>query len=345
MPKYLGNPLHSDADPSTVGVLLCNLGTPDEPTPRAVRRYLAEFLADPRLVELPRWLWLPILHAVILNIRPRRSAHAYQKVWTPEGSPLRVFSQRQRAAIANQFSAPPTPLTVTLGMRYGSPSIADALNELRAAALKRLIVLPLYPQYSGPASGSVFDAVSAVLQTWRWVPDLHFISSYFDAPGYITALANSIREYRSAHGRGARLFFSFHGLPQKFVLAGDPYFDQCQTTARLVATELKLSETDWQVVFQSRFGRARWLEPYADVTFAAAARAGLKIIDVVCPGFAADCLETLEEIAIQNAAQFQAAGGSALRYIPALNARADHIAALTSIIEQNLDTDPELTVR
>ncbi len=339
MPKYLGNPLPSDANQSAVGVLLCNLGTPDEPTPRAVRRYLAEFLADPRLVELPRWLWLPILHAVILNIRPRRSAHAYQKVWTPEGSPLRVFSERQRSAIAKQLAASPAPLTVALGMRYGSPSIADALNELRAAAIKRLIVLPLYPQYSGPASGSVFDAVSAVVQTWRWVPDLHFISSYFDAPGYITALANSIREYWFEHGRGVRLFFSFHGLPLKFVQAGDPYFSQCHTTARLVAAQLGLNETDWQVVFQSRFGRARWLEPYADVTFAAAARAGLKIIDVVCPGFAADCLETLEEIAIQNAAQFQAAGGSTLRYIPALNARADHIAALTSIIEQNLGAD------
>ncbi len=325
-----------------VGVLLCNLGTPDAPTPSAVRRYLAEFLADPRLIELPRWLWLPILHGVILNTRPRRSAHAYRKIWHSEGSPLLVWSTAQHTALQTQLAAVYADrVHVALAMRYGQPSIPNALEGLRAARVKRLLVLPLYPQYSGPATGSVFDAVTTVLQRWRWVPDLQFITSYHTEPAYIAALAASITEHWQQTGRGEKLFFSFHGLPHHYFMQGDPYFCQCHATARLVATALGLADSAWQVVFQSRFGRARWLEPYADLTLQAAARNGLRSVDVVCPGFAADCLETLEEIALQNRDLFIKAGGEALRYIPALNARPDHIAALSGLLRRHLASWPE----
>ena len=343
-PRYLGvgDTPHAHAAPGQVGVLLCNLGTPDEPTPSAVRRYLAEFLSDPRLIELPRWLWLPILHGVILNIRPRRSAHAYARIWTAEGSPLRVQSQAQQAAIAAQLTLTYADrVQVALAMRYGQPSIAGALERLRAAKVRRLLVLPLYPQYSGPATGSVFDAVTTALQGWRWVPDLRFIASYHDEPAYIAALAASIHEHWQHTGRGEKLFFSFHGLPHKVFVQGDPYYCHCQATARLVAHALGLEDAAWQVVFQSRFGRARWLEPYADRTLQAAARAGTRRVDVVCPGFAADCLETLEEIALQNRALFIAAGGQELHYIPALNARPDHIAALSGLLRHHLAGWPE----
>ncbi len=343
-PRYLGvgDTPHAHAVPGQVGVLLCNLGTPDEPTPPAVRRYLAEFLSDPRLIELPRWLWLPILHGVILNIRPRRSAHAYARIWTAEGSPLRVQSQAQQAAIAAQLTVTYADrVQVALAMRYGQPSIASALERLRAAKVRRLLVLPLYPQYSGPATGSVFDAVTAALQGWRWVPDLRFIASYHDEPAYIAALAASIHEHWQHAGRGEKLFFSFHGLPHEVFVQGDPYFCHCQATARLVARALGLEDTAWQVVFQSRFGRARWLEPYADRTLQAAARAGTRRVDVVCPGFAVDCLETLEEIALQNRALFIAAGGQELHYIPALNARPDHIAALSGLLRHHRAGWPE----
>jgi ferrochelatase len=338
----VGNSPHSHAAHGQVGILLCNLGTPDAPTTAAVRRYLAEFLSDPRLIELPRWLWLPILYGVILNVRPRRSAHAYSKIWTPAGSPLLALSQAQQSAIEARLSAAyPGRVRVALAMRYGNPSIMSALERLRAANVQRLLVLPLYPQYSGPATGSVFDGVSAVLQRWRWVPDVRFIASYHDEPAYIAALAASITEHWQAVGRSERLYFSFHGLPHKYFMRGDPYFCQCQATARLVAQTLGLQDTEWRVVFQSRFGRERWLEPYADRTLQEAARAGTRVVDVVCPGFAVDCLETLEEIALQNRALFMAAGGQDLRYIAALNARDDHITALCGIIQRNLAGWPE----
>lgn len=340
MPKYLGQANYAHESAPKVGVLLCNLGTPDAPTTPALRRYLAEFLADPRLIELPRWIWLPILHGIILNVRPRRSAQAYAKIWTPEGSPLRALSAQQAAALIDELGASAPNVTLALAMRYGEPSIPAALERLRAANVQYLLALPLYPQYSGPATGSVFDAIVAQLQTWRWVPEFRFVNSYHDEPAYISALANSIREHWHAHGPGERLYFSFHGIPRKYFMAGDPYFCQCHATARLVASELGLDHDRWQVVFQSRFGRTRWLEPYAEPTFKSAAHAGIKIIDVVCPGFAVDCLETLEEIAMQVRERYQQSGGHELRYIPALNARPDHVQALAGIIVRNLDRWP-----
>ncbi len=323
--------------PAKVGVLLCNLGTPDAPTPPAVRRYLAEFLADPRLIELPRWLWLPILHGVILNVRPRRSAHAYAKVWTPEGSPLRVISEQQCSALRARLTERVGPrVDVALAMRYGHPSIAQALDTLRAAQVRQLVVLPLYPQYSGPATGSVFDAVARVLMGFRWVPDLRFISSYHAEPAYLDAVAASLRAHWAVHPPGERLLFSFHGLPYKCLTEGDPYFCHCHATARAVAARLGLDDARWQVVFQSRFGGARWLEPYADVTLRQLPTQGVKSVDIVCPGFAADCLETLEEIALQNREVFLRAGGERYAYVPALNASELHIAALGDLVERNL---------
>lgn len=333
----------SHAAGSRVGVLLCNLGTPAAPTPKALRRYLAEFLSDPRLIELPRWLWLSILHGIILNIRPRRSAHAYAKIWTEKGSPLLVLSRAQETAVRERLQQQfGDHVAVALAMRYGEPSVAQGLEALRAAGARRVLVLPLYPQYSGPATGSVFDAVAAVLQGWRWVPDLRFISSYHNEPAYITALADSITAHWSKAGRPDRLFFSFHGLPYRYFMQGDPYFCHCQATARLVAEKLGLAANEWQVVFQSRFGRERWLEPYADLTLQETARQGVRTVDVVCPGFSVDCLETLEEIAIQNREAFIEAGGTDLRYIPALNAAPAHVEALCGLIERNLQGWPEV---
>lgn len=317
----------------SLGVLVCNLGTPEAPTTGAVRRYLAEFLADPRVVERPRWLWLPLLHGIILNLRPRRSAHAYRQIWTDAGSPLMLHSTAQRDGLATRLAARVAGgCVVALGMRYGQPSIASALRALAQAKAHRLLVLPLYPQYSASSTASVLDAVYRELQRWRRMPELRTINDYHAEPGYVAALAASVREHWATQGRGECLLMSFHGLPRAYVLAGDPYQDQCRTTGKLLAEALGLAPEEWRLSFQSRFGPETWLEPYTDRTLAALARDGVRTVDVLCPGFAADCLETLEEIAMQNSARFVGLGGSALRYIPALNARGDHLDMLTALI-------------
>lgn len=314
---------------TTTGVLLVNLGTPDAPTPVALRRYLGEFLADPRVTELPRWLWWFILHGIILRIRPRRSALKYQGIWTETGSPLLTISQAQAKALSLSLGE---NFTVALGMRYGNPSIAAGLEELRQANTRSLVILPLYPQYSGSTTGSAFDAVADVLKTWRIVPDLRFISHYYHQSAYIQALVVHIKNYWAKHGTPDKLLFSFHGLPKRFVIAGDPYFDHCQRTAQLVAAELNLSEDKWKLVFQSRFGREEWLKPYTDHTLTALGKAGVKRVDVICPGFAADCVETLEEINQENRQVFLKAGGQVFNYIPALNDNSEHIQALVALV-------------
>jgi ferrochelatase len=282
----------SHDQPARAGILLANLGTPDAPTPGAVRRYLAEFLWDPRVVELPRPLWWLILHGIILRVRPARSARKYQKIWTADGSPLLAISQRQATAVAATLAERyPGPIQVAVGMRYGNPSIATALAELRAAGVRRLLILPLYPQYSAATVASTFDAVAAELRAWRWLPELRFITQYHDDPGYLDALTAHLRAAR-ADQPGERLLFSFHGLPKRNLLAGDPYYCQCHKTARLVAERLDLQPGQWAVAFQSRFGRAESLQPYANMLLADWAKAGVKSVDVACPGFAADCLET-----------------------------------------------------
>jgi ferrochelatase len=321
-------------------VLITNLGTPEAATTAAVRRYLAEFLADPRVVDLPRWLWLPILHGVILRLRPRRSAAAYRKIWTGEGSPLLVNSRRQAAALQRALAnMPNAAVEVALGMRYGEPSIDAALKALAEHGARRVLVLPLYPQYSASTTGSTYDAVLETLAGARRMPDLRLVSDYHDHPGYIEALAESVRiARRSQPEDGARLLMSFHGLPQRYCDAGDPYYEQCLETARLVAARLGEATENWAVAFQSRVGREQWLQPYTESLLREWAEAGVRRVQVLCPGFSADCLETLEEIAMRAAELFRSCGGETLTYIPALNDQPDHIAALADIIcAQTLD--------
>jgi len=308
------------------GILLVNLGTPDAPTAKALRRYLAEFLWDRRVTELPRWFWWLALHGMILRIRPARSARLYEKVWTENGSPLLSISKQQAQALQKSLGE---EFKVVLAMRYGNPSIASSLEELRN--VERIIVLPLYPQYSGTTTGSSFDAVADVLKTWRIVPDLRFIANYHDNSAYINALIAQIKSYWNQHGVAEKLLFSFHGIPQRFVIAGDPYADQCHKTAKLIALGLEIE--NWEVVFQSRFGREKWLEPYADHKLITLAKDGIKRVDVVCPGFAADCLETLDEINRENRDIFLKAGGEEFHYIPALNYNDEHIEALVEILK------------
>lgn len=333
MARYLGHAdFRHDAAPVT-GVLIGNLGTPEAPTPAALRRYLGEFLSDPRVIETPPLLWRPILHGIILRLRPRRSAAAYRRIWTDEGSPLLAISRRQAAALESRLAARGRRnWRVELAMRYGQPSIKAGLERLFAARVERLLVLPLYPQYSAATTGSTFDAVSAALRRWRWVPELRFINHYHDDEGYIAALAESIRVHQARHGVPERLLFSFHGLPQHYFLAGDPYYCHCHKTARLVAAQLGLQDGQWEVSFQSRFGPRAWLQPYTDKVLRQWGKAGADV-QVVCPGFAADCLETLEEIQMLNREQFLAAGGGRFSYIPALNDEPMHIDALADLIE------------
>lgn len=335
---YRGTTDFEHGRPARTGVLVCNLGTPQAPTPAAVRRYLAEFLSDPRVVELPRALWLPVLHGIILRTRPRRSARAYAEIWTDAGSPLLTGSQRLVVSLeANLAARWGEDLVFELAMRYGEPSIADGLERLRAAGARRLLVLPLYPQYAAATTASVFDAVFAHCRTLRWVPELRTIAEYHAHPDYIEALARSVERHWEAAGRSARLLLSFHGIPRDYFLAGDPYHCQCHASARLLAERLSLAPEDWALAFQSRFGPRKWLEPYTDATLRDWAAAGVPSVDVLCPGFAVDCLETLEEIALRNAEDFRDAGGERLSYIPALNDHADHVAALASVVERHLE--------
>ncbi len=342
MSTFQSTPIYEHGLSEALGILLVNLGTPDAPTAAAVRRYLAEFLWDPRIVDIPRPLWWFALHGIILRTRPARSARAYSKIWTDDGSPLMLHSRDIATGLRNSLSSRLSGnVHVALGMSYGKPALQSALDELSLAGARRLVVLPLYPQYSSTTTASVFAAVTTLLGKRRWVPELRFVNHYHDAPGYIAALTSSIRDYWDRNGRGEKLLFSFHGLPKQTLLDGDPYHCQCRKTARLVARSLELGEDDWMTSFQSRVGRGEWLRPYTDETIAELGRNKMERLDVVCPGFAADCLETLEEIAMQNAELFSGSGGDALHYIPALNARDDHIAFLSRLVEKHVSGWPE----
>jgi len=337
MTGYLGNPEFDHASAQCTGVLLVNLGTPQAPTAGAVRQYLAEFLWDPRLIELPRILWWFILHIFILRFRPRRSAAAYAKIWREDGSPLLSLSQALCNALQAKLDAHlPHGIKIELGMRYGEPSIAAALSRLQESGMNRLLVLPLYPQYSATTTASVFDRVADELKTWRLLPELRMINSYHDHPAYIEALSVQIEHWWQSRRRGEKLLFSFHGIPERYFLDGDPYPCQCRKTARLVADRLRLKDDEYEVAFQSRFGPREWVRPYADETLSEWAGSGVSTVDVVCPGFAVDCLETLEEMAMENRERFLASGGKDYSYIPALNAEPGHVAALMSLIESHL---------
>lgn len=319
-------------DPDITGILLVNLGTPDAPDRAAVRRYLKEFLWDPRVVEMARLPWWLVLNLVILNTRPRRSAHAYAKVWTDAGSPLLVISRQQQEALQARFGS---GVRVALAMRYGNPSIAAGLEELRQAGARRLLVLPLYPQYSATTTASTFDAIAQQLQGWRWLPELRFITHYHDFPAYIDALADSVRSYWSEHGEPERLVMSFHGIPEDYFRAGDPYHCECRKTGRLLAAALDLPAERWLLTFQSRLGPKQWLKPYTDKTLKSLGKDGVKNVQVICPGFSADCLETLEEISLQNRDIYITAGGEKFGYIPCLNADPAHIGMLQQLVGQH----------
>ena len=342
---YTGVAAHSDALPTAAvqaAVLLVNLGTPTAPTATAVRPYLAQFLGDARVIDYRRWLWWLILHGVILRTRPARSARAYAKIWSQQGSPLRVYSEALAAALQSELDQrAPGTLRVELAMRYGEPAVESTIARLQHSGVRRLLVLPLYPQYSATSTGSVIDAVADALKALRWPPELRLINDYHDDPGHIEALASSIEQWWSANGRGDKLLLSFHGIPERYAQLGDPYPEHCRTTARLLRERLQLDDTKLVMSFQSRVGRERWLHPYTDVTVRELATIGVKRLDVVCPGFAVDCLETLEEIAMQNRDFFLAAGGTALRYIPALNASSAQVDSLTALIMRHLQGWPE----
>ena len=313
------------------GVLLVNSGTPASLATRDVRTFLGGLLGDPRVVEIPRILWWPILHGIILRVRPRASAKKYAAIWTAEGSPLAVQSEALRRGLEEALRTESIP--VALAMLYtGGATVSDAIDALRAAGVDEILVLPMFPQYCGATTGAVFDQASAALRRLRHLPSLHFVSEYHAEPQYIDALAQSVQDHRRSQGTARHLLMSFHGIPERFVAQGDPYRAHCERTAALLAQKLDLAKEEWSVSFQSRFGRARWLQPYTIEAVAALARRGIGSLAVMCPGFAADCLETLEEIGMENRDAFLAAGGEHYQYIPALNARADHVAALRALV-------------
>ena len=343
MGRYLpvqvaADPFNEPPAPSAgkVGVLLVNLGTPDAPEKGAIRRFLGEFLSDPRVVEIPRAAWLPILNGVILNTRPGKIQDKYASVWMPEGSPLMVWSRRQTQAVRDQLRVRGINAEIELGMRYGEPSLAGTIDELRRRGCRRILVLPLYPQYAASTTATVVDKIAAHAARLRDQPEFRFVQRFYDDPGYIDALARRVHESWQAQGRGQVLIMSFHGLPKRSVQLGDPYYAECLATGRLLARRLELTDDQYVVTFQSRFGAAEWLQPYTEPTIEQLARQGITEVDVVCPGFAADCLETLEEIAQGCEETFLHAGGRTLRYIPALNDSKPWIEALTDLVERNL---------
>lgn len=321
---------------STTAVLLCNLGTPDEATAPALRRYLAEFLGDPRVVEIPKPLWWLILHGIILRVRPKKSAAKYASIWTKEGSPLRVWTQKQATMLRGYLAVRGHPVEVRYAMRYGMPSIASQLDQLKAAGVERVLILPAYPQYSGTTTASVFDAVYQWAARIRRIPELRFVNHYHDHEGYIKALAARVREHWRTQGRAEQLVMSFHGVPERTLTLGDPYHCECHKTARLLAAQLGLEPAQYKVTFQSRFGKAKWLEPYTEPTLVAMAQAGVRRVDLVCPGFTGDCLETLEEINMEAREAFLRAGGKEFGYIPCLNDSHEWIAGLAEIAQQHL---------
>jgi len=334
--SFRAEPTQRHGGAARTAVLLVNLGTPDAPTPAALRRYLAEFLSDPRVVEIPRLVWWPILHGIILRTRPARSAAKYAGIWLHEGSPLAVWTGKQATLLQGYLGERGHRVEVRPAMRYGQPSLASTLDALRADGVTRVLVLPLYPQYAAATTASVSDAVLQWASRARRVPELRFVAEYHDDPGYIAALAERVTEHWRVHGRGERLVLSFHGVPQRSLQLGDPYHCQCHKTARLLGEKLGLAPPQLLVTFQSRFGKAKWLQPYTEPTLRQLAASGVKRVDVMCPGFTADCLETLEEIDQESRAAFLAAGGEAFEYIPCVNDQPAWLRALTGIAERHL---------
>jgi len=319
------------------GVLLVNLGTPDAPTAGAVRRYLREFLSDPRVVQIPRIVWIPLLYLLVLPFRPSKSAAKYAKIWRPDGSPLRIYHERQaqllRGYLGQKLSR---QVPVVAAMRYGKPSVAAGLAELKERGCDRILVIPMYPQYAQSTTASTEDALARGLERWRPAPAVKLVKEFHAHPAYVKAIARNVNEYWMKTGRPDRLVMSFHGVPKAVVDAGDPYEKQCRESARLIATELGWNDARTIVAFQSRFGAAEWLQPYTAATLRDLGKDGVGRVDVICPGFAADCLETLEEIAIENRAVFMKAGGKEFHYIPTTNDTPAWMTALSILAMENL---------
>jgi protoporphyrin/coproporphyrin ferrochelatase len=340
MPTMRAEPPYEHGQAPRTGVLLCNLGTPDAPTPAALRRYLAEFLSDTRVIEIPKPIWWLILHGIILRIRPAKSARKYASIWLPEGSPLRVWTQKQATLLAGYLGERGHWLDVRCAMRYGQPAMGTVLDEMKAAGVTRVLVLPLYPQYSGPTTASVVDAVMGWAAKVRCLPELRFVNHFHDDQGYIKALVRRVSDHWLKHGRPDRLVLSFHGVPQRTLMKGDPYHCECLKTGRLLGEALGLNPSQWVVTFQSRFGKAKWLQPYTEPTLLEMAKKGVARVDLICPGFVADCLETLEEINMEARAAFIGAGGKEFNYLPCLNDQHEWIDALAHITLEHLQGWP-----
>ena len=321
-------------------ILYCNLGTPDEPTPAALRRYLAQFLSDPRVVEIPRPIWWLILHGIILRLRPKKSAAKYARIWTTDGSPLRVWTDKQAKMLMGWLGQRSHFVTVRHAMRYGQPSIASQLDALKMDGATRILVFPAYPQYCASTTASVIDDVCDWMRKTRNLPEMRFVRGYHDDPAYIEALAARVTAYWKKNGRPDQLLMSFHGVPRRSLDLGDPYHCECHKSARLLAEKLGLQADQYRISFQSRFGRAKWLEPYTEPTLRAMAKAGVKRVDVLCPGFIADCLETLEEINIEARQVFLTAGGKDFHYIACLNDSSEGITALCDVASTHLQGWP-----
>jgi ferrochelatase len=335
-PAFKPEPPFTHGQAPRTAVLLCNLGTPDAPTASAVRRYLAEFLGDHRVVEIPRLIWMAILHGIILRVRPAKSAAKYASIWTQEGSPLKVWTDKQAQALQQMFDAQGEAVRVRYAMRYGNPSIASQLDELKTEGFTRVLIVPAYPQYSGTTTASVFDAVYQWGLNTRVLPEFRFINHYHDDAGYIQALAKRVRAHWAAHGQGERLVMSFHGVPERTLHLGDPYHCECYKTARLLGEALGLNKSQYMVTFQSRFGKAKWLEPYTEPTLIALAQEGVKRVDLICPGFTSDCLETLEEISQEAHEAYLHAGGEVFHYIHCLNDSATWIQGLHRLCQNHM---------
>ena len=335
MVKYIGEKDYEHGSKEKIGVLITNLGTPDAPNRKELKVYLNQFLSDPRVIELPKILWQILLKLVILQVRPSKSAEAYKQIWTDKGSPLLDIANRQLSKIQSSFSSKSENIVFEVGMRYGNPSIPNALLKLQNKQVRRLLVLPMYPQYCAATTGSTFDEVTNVLQKWRWIPEMRFINQYFEEKNYIEALSNSINTFWKNNQKPQKIIFSYHGIPKRYLTNGDPYHCFCLKTTRLVKERMGLSDDEIMTTFQSRFGREEWLKPYTSETLKELPKQGIKNIHIISPGFSSDCLETLEELEEENKEYFMESGGENYHYIPCLNDHDDHIDVFVNLIKKH----------
>ena len=334
--KYEGEKDYKHGSKENVGVLITNLGTPDKPKTKELQIYLKEFLSDPRVIEVPKLFWQLILRTIILNLRPKKVAKLYKSIWKKEGGPLLVMLEKQKKGIVKILRNKKKNVKIEIGMRYGNPSIKLGLEKLRKQKCRRILILPLYPQYCAATTGSTFDKVTEVLRKWRWIPEVRFINNYFEEPLYLDCLIKSIKDSWQEFGKSQKLIFSYHGVPKKYLLKGDPYHCFCQKTTRLVVEKMKLKEKEYMTTFQSRFGPDEWLQPYTDKTLENLPSKNIKKIHIISPGFSSDCLETLEELEVENKEIFMSSGGKKFNYIKCLNDNPEHLNMLALLILNHL---------